>query len=77
MDTADLYVMADYWMELFQLFVDTNLDDNEDLRKDNQFISFVKNFRNNCKKITRFIVELMIESNKAMIFIYFVSNEGD
>jgi len=30
-DTADLHVMVDWLMELFQLYVDTNLDDNEEL----------------------------------------------
>jgi hypothetical protein len=32
-DTADLHVMVDLLMELFQLYVDTNLVDNEYLNK--------------------------------------------
>jgi hypothetical protein len=32
-DTADLHVMVDLLMELFQLYVDTNLDDNEELNQ--------------------------------------------
>jgi hypothetical protein len=33
-DTADLHVMVDLLMELFQLYVDTNLVDNEYLDQD-------------------------------------------
>jgi len=31
-DTADLHVMVDLLMELFRLYDDTNLDDNEELK---------------------------------------------
>jgi hypothetical protein len=31
-DTADLHAMVDSLMELFRLYDDTNLDDNEELK---------------------------------------------
>jgi hypothetical protein len=40
-DTADLHVMVDLLMELFQLYVDTNLDDNEELKNQLNFNLFI------------------------------------
>jgi hypothetical protein len=53
-DTADLHVMVDWLMELFQLYVDTNLDDNEELN----------NNRIEMKIIMFFFVVVILENKR-------------